>query len=229
MSKYLVIGGSSGIGEATVKALSNNGHSVVASYHQNQKQDTENVHYHQLNVLDENLDLSFIGDDLDGVVYCPGSIDLKPFKRFNPDDFLDDYKLQVLGAIKVLQSVHPLLRKSDNGSVVLISTVAVQTGFNFHSKVSSSKGALEGLTRALAAEFAPKVRVNAIAPSITDTPMAAQLLSTEDKKKANAERHPLKAVGQAENIARSIMYLLQDAKWTTGQILTLDGGISSIR
>lgn len=229
MSKYLVIGGSSGIGEATVQSLKEQGHSVIATYNNNPQQNSEDIEYHHLNVLDDSLDLSFVGEELDGLVYCPGSIDLKPFKRFDPKEFLEDYELQVLGAIKVLQQVHPKLRRSENGAVVLISTVAVQTGFNFHSKVSSSKGALEGLTRALAAEFAPKVRVNAIAPSITDTPMASQLLSSEEKIKANADRHPLKEVGAAQDMAKAICFLLTDAKWTTGQILTIDGGISSIK
>jgi NAD(P)-dependent dehydrogenase (short-subunit alcohol dehydrogenase family) len=129
----------------------------------------------------------------------------------------------------VLQSALPVLKKSDQASVLLFSTVAVQTGFNFHSQVAASKGAVEGLTRALAAEFAPKIRVNAIAPSITDTKIASRFLNTDDKKQANADRHPLKQIGQPEDIASLAAYLLSsEARWVTGQIYTIDGGISSL-
>lgn len=229
MSNYLVVGGSSGIGHSTAQLLKEKGHSVYATYNQNHCSDEENISYHHLNVLEDSIDLSFLPDELHGVVYCPGSIDLRPFKRFSSEDFLEDYKLQLVGAVKVLQDIYPKLRKSSNASVVLMSTVAVQTGFNFHSQVASSKGAVEGLTRSLAAEFAPKVRVNAVAPSITDTPLASQLLSSEDKVKANADRHPLKKIGSAEVMAKAIVHLLCDAEWTTGQIVKIDGGISSIK
>jgi len=124
----------------------------------------------------------------------------------------------------------PRLKKSENASIVLFSTVAVQTGFNFHSQVAVSKGAIEGLSRSLAAEFAPKIRVNAIAPSLTDTGLASKLLSSEEKKQANAERHPLKKIGTPKDIAEMAVFLLSEkANWITGQILHVDGGMSSIK
>lgn len=230
MKNFLIIGASSGIGKSLAKLLSDEGNHVIATYNSNVKEDEGNIRYQQYNVLDEGAELKNLPEQLDGFIYCPGSINLMPFKRIKPSDFKDDFELQVSGAIKVLQEILPLLQKSDTASVVFFSTVAVQNGFNFHSQVASSKGALEGLTRALAAEFAPNIRVNAIAPSLTDTPLASRLLNTEEKKVANAKRHPLQKIGTAAEIAATAAFLLSDnAAWMTGQILHPDGGISSLR
>ncbi len=230
MKNYVVIGGSSGIGKALAERLANEGHRVFGTYYQHETAGWGQLSFHPLNVLDEHLQLDFLPDQLDGLAYCPGTINLMPFHRIKPDDFLSDYQLQVIGAVKVLQAALPKLKKSGNASVVLFSTVAVQHGFNFHTQVSASKGALEGLTKALAAELAPTVRVNAIAPSITDTPLAGRLLNTDEKKHANAQRHPLKRVGQPEDIAAMASFLLGDhGNWITGQILTVDGGISALK
>ena len=137
--------------------------------------------------------------------------------------------MQTIGAIKVIQKLLQNL-KAGKGSIVLFSTVAVQQGFNFHSQVAVSKGAIEGLTRSLAAEFAPTIRVNCIAPSLTDTPLAGKLLSSDQKRDANAERHPLKRIGTSMDIANAVAYLLSDdSSWVTGQILKIDGGMSSIK
>jgi len=230
MKNYLVIGASSGIGAATATKLSAT-HKVYGTYCKNQPPaSTSNISFHQLNVLDENYDLSFLPDSLDGIVYCPGAINLKPFARINPNDFLEDYQLQVLGAIKMIQQCLPKLKNADSASIVLFSTVAVQTGFNFHSIVSSSKGAIEGLTKALSAEFAPKIRVNCIAPSITQTPLANAILGTPEKVEANAQRHPLKKVGTAQDIANAAVFLLtEQSAWVTGQIFHIDGGMSTIK
>ena len=163
-------------------------------------------------------------------VYCPGSIQLRPFGRIKPESFINDFELQVIGAIKVLHYVLPRLKASEHASVVFFSTVAVQTGFNFHSQLAVSKGAIEGLTRALAAEFSPNIRVNAIAPSLTDTPLAGKLLSSDEKKEANAMRHPLKKIGSPKNIADAALFLLtENSSWITGQIMHVDGGISTIK
>jgi NAD(P)-dependent dehydrogenase (short-subunit alcohol dehydrogenase family) len=230
MSNYLIVGASSGIGKAIAEDLAKAGHQIYGTFNKNACNSQENLQYHSLDVLSENYDLSFLPDKIDGIVYCPGSIVLKPFHRIKAEDFLSDYQLQTMGAIKTIQAVLPRLKESGNGSVVLFSTLAVQTGLNFHSLVASSKGALEGLTRALAAEFAPTVRVNCIAPSLTDTPLAGSLLNTEEKRLANAQRHPLKRIGTAEDISNLACFLLSDkSTWMTGQILHLDGGMSVIK
>lgn len=231
MKNYLVIGGSSGIGKALVDTLAAQNEQVFATFNENSTAgEAVNVNFQALNVMDETLDLSFLPDQLDGLVYCPGSINLKPFARLKPKAFVKDFELQVVGAIKVIQAVLPRLKKSESAAIVLFSTVAVQHGFNFHSQVSTSKGAIEGLTRALAAEFAPKIRVNCIAPSLTDTPLASKLLSTDEKKAANAQRHPLKKIGQAEDLAQMAAFLLSDkAGWVSGQVIAVDGGMSTLK
>lgn len=163
-------------------------------------------------------------------MYCPGTINLKSFSRIGPEEFIADYRLQLVGAVKVIQACLPKLKNAASSSVVLFSTVAVQTGFPFHSLVASSKGAVEGFTKALAAEFAPKIRVNCIAPSITDTPLAKNLLSSEEKKEASAQRHPLKRIGKPEDLAVLAEFLLSEkSSWITGQVLHIDGGISSLK
>ena len=231
MENYLIIGASSGIGKQLALQLANSGNRVYGTYFKNEMQsENERISYHPLNVTDETISLDFLPEELAGVVYCPGSIQLRPFERIKPQDFITDYNLQVIGAIKVLQQAASKLKQSEHASVVLFSTVAVQTGLPFHTQVSASKGAIEGFTKALAAEYAPKIRVNCIAPSLTDTPLAASLLNTDQKKEANALRHPLKRVGSAEDIANLAEFLLsQKSSWITGQIMHVDGGISSLK
>ncbi len=231
MKNYLIIGGSSGIGMALAYQLASAGHQVWATYNQSEVQSQySNLQYHHLNVLDENLDMSFLPEKLDGLVYCPGSINLKPFHRLKPDAFVADFQLQVLGAIKSIQASLKPLKAVEQSSIVFFSTVAVQSGFNFHSQVAVSKGAIEGLARSLAAEFAPKIRVNCIAPSLTDTPLASKLLSTDEKRAANAQRHPLKRIGTAQDIAETAAFLLSEkSSWISGQILHVDGGMSVLK
>ncbi|MFY8036951.1 MAG: SDR family NAD(P)-dependent oxidoreductase [Cyclobacteriaceae bacterium] len=231
MASILIIGSSSGIGQALAKQLIAEGHQVYGTYNKTSIASADGfAHVQALNVLDENPDFSFLPDTLDGVVYCPGSVVLKPFARIKPEDFVADYQLQLVGAVKAIQACLPKLKNAANPSIVLFSTVAVQTGFNFHSLVASSKGAVEGFTKALAAELAPKVRVNCIAPSITDTPLASALLSSDEKKEANAQRHPLKKIGQPEDLANLASFLLSEkSSWITGQILHADGGMSSLK
>lgn len=231
MKNYLVIGASSGIGKQLAQDLKDAGHNVYATYNTNPVTTTEpGLEYHALNVLDDALNLDFLPDQLNGLVYCPGSINLKPFSRIRPEQFMEDFNLQVVGAVKVIQQALPKLKAATNASIVLFSTVAVQSGFNFHTQVATSKGAIEGLTRSLAAELAPRIRVNCIAPSLTDTPLASKLLSTDEKKEANGQRHPLKRIGYPQDIADMAAFLLSEkAGWITGQVMHVDGGMSALK
>ncbi|MAY84911.1 MAG: oxidoreductase [Flavobacteriales bacterium] len=228
MKNILIVGASSGIGKEIAKQFLNleDYNLILAS---RSKPDLEgDFQYRELDVMGEvDLDLP---DELHGLVYAPGSINLKPFHRLNEEDFLNDFQLNTIGAVKVIQTALKSLKNSKNASIVLFSTVAVGNGLSFHTSVSSAKGALEGLGRALSAELAPHIRVNMIAPSLTDTPLAERLLSSDEKRKANAERHPLKKIGTTSDIANAARYLLTDeSAWTTGQTLTIDGGLSVIR
>lgn len=232
MKNYVVIGGSSGIGEAVVTQLANEGNKVWATFCAKNIStlSTPNVSYHHLNVMEEDFDLSWMPDVVDGFVYAPGAINLLPFGRLKVEKVNADFHLQVLGAVQTLQLAIPHLKRAEQPSVVLYSTVAVQMGFNFHSQVAIAKGAIEGLTRSLAAEFAPKIRVNAIAPSITNTPLANKFLSSPEKMEANAKRHPMQRVGEAKDIAEMTVFLLNStSKWMTGQIINVDGGITQIK
>jgi len=226
----LIVGASSGIGRQSAIQLAAEGQRVYGTFNKRPIESEMNISYHPLNILDDNPDFSFLPTQLDALLYCPGSISLRPFGRIKPEDFVSDFQLQVGGAIKSIQAALPMLKNSEAPTIVLFSTVAVQLGLGFHSQVATSKGAIEGLCRALAAEFAPKIRVNCIAPSLTDTSLAAGLLNSAEKKEANAQRHPLKKIGQPEDIANLACFLVSDkSAWMTGQILHLDGGIGVLR
>jgi 3-oxoacyl-[acyl-carrier protein] reductase len=229
MSKtYLLIGGSYGIGSNIIDELPADASIIVAS-RTNEGLTGKNVTHIPFDVLQDNLPIDQIPGVIDGFVYCPGSINLRPFKGLKPEAFTADFSINVMGAVKTLQQVQPLLVASEQASVVLFSTVAVQTGMPFHSSVAASKGALEGLGRSLAAEWAPKVRVNVIAPSITDTPLANRFLNNEAKQEKAALRHPLKRIGTTRDVAQLAAFLLSEkSSWMTGQVLGLDGGMSAI-
>lgn len=231
MQNYFIIGASSGIGQTVAHQLADSGHRVYGSYNSTPVASSHaHISYHHVDILEESLCFDFLPEVLSGVVYCPGSIHLRPFARIAPADFARDYQLQVIGAIKTIQAVASRLKASNHASIILFSTVAVQVGLPFHTQVSASKGAIEGLTKALAAEYAPKIRVNCIAPSLTDTPLSAALLNTEQKREANAQRHPLKRIGTTVDIANMVEFLLsQKGSWITGQIMHVDGGISTLK
>lgn len=227
---YIVVGGSSGIGLELTRQLSESGnHVTVLSRSEGELSTLNHVTHIPYDVTSDSApDLSL--ETIDGFAYCPGTINLKPFHGLKLDDFQMDFEVNVKGAIKTLQPIVKQLKKQGNASIVFFSTVAVQQGMPFHSSVAASKGALEGLTRSLAAELAPHVRVNCIAPSVTDTPLASRILSSEEKKEASGKRHALNRVGTATEVAQLAAFLLSDESgWMTGQIIGLDGGMSAIR
>jgi len=230
MRNYVIIGGSSGIGLELVNILEKNGANIIATYNNNIVQDRKNVKYLKLDVKTDVLNLDDFPEEIHGLAYCPGSINLKPFHRFKDEDFIDDFKLQVLGATKIIKLLLPKIKKSKDSSILLFSTVAVQAGLSFHSQVSISKGAIEGLTRSLAAELSPTIRVNAIAPSLTKTNLANRFLNTQEKIDQQSEKNPLNKLGDAKDIAEAGLYLLTPkSSWVTGQILHVDGGYSIIK
>jgi NAD(P)-dependent dehydrogenase (short-subunit alcohol dehydrogenase family) len=173
----------------------------------------------------------FLPETLNGLVYCPGTINLKPFNRLTESDFMNDFQVNVLGAVKIIQSALPNLKKGNPASVVLFSTVASKVGMNFHASVAASKSAIEGLARSLAAEYArDQIRFNVVAPSVTNTPLAEFLLNSEKKVEAAIQRHPIKKIGDPQDMAETVEFLLSEkSSWITGQTMQVDGGLSSLK
>lgn len=224
----LLIGGNSGIGLATAKLLQAQGNSLIAAARTAGPLEELGIPVQPFDAF--NPGALTLPPTLDGFVYFPGSITLKPFHRLTADDFMNDYRINCLGAVSTLQAALPALKAAESASVVMFSTVAVAQGMPFHASISAAKGAVEGLVLSLASELAPKIRINAIAPSLTDTPLAGNLLNSDAKKEASAKRHPLQQVGDADDVAKLVAFLLSDtSKFFTGQILRPDGGLSSVR
>ncbi|MCA6365369.1 MAG: SDR family oxidoreductase [Bacteroidetes bacterium] len=231
MSKRIVAiaGATSGIGLELCKMLLAEGNEVV-SLSRSEQHELPGVIHTQIDWSNQASESVQLPDRIDGAVYLPGSIILKPFHRFTAAEWEQEIQLNFMGAVRFLQAVYPALKTSENASAVLMSTVAVQTGMPFHASVAATKGAVEGLARSLAAEWAPAIRVNVVAPSLTDTPLAARLLASPEKREAAAKRHPLQRIGSASDIAACIRFLLSpDAAWMTGQIIRPDGGMSSVK
>ncbi len=226
MSKVVVIGGTSGIGKSFVETYHSSYSIQTISRSENS---VKFVEHSVCDVLENTLPQ--IDDPIQGIVYLPGSIALKPFKSLKTEHFISDFQINVIGAVNVLKAYESNLKAYDGvSSVVLFSTVAVQKGMAFHASIASAKGAIEGLTRSLAAEWSPQVRVNCIAPSIVDTPLASRLLRTDKQREASAARHPLQRIGTAYEMAHTIDFLLSDkSSWMTGQVISVDGGMSAIQ
>ncbi len=230
MKTFLIAGGTSGIGLETAKLLGVNDRVIVLGRENKNIRSNPNLVFIFTDVTKSSDEYPQISEPLNGIVYCPGTINLKPFRSLKPGDFQNDLEINFLGAVKVISKYLPNLKAAGKSGIVLFSTVAVQTGMPYHASIASAKGAVEGLTRSLAAEFAPDIRVNCIAPSITNTPLAEKLLNSEAKLKASEDRHPLKRIGNAEEIAELTVFLLSDKSgFITGQIIKTDGGISSLK
>jgi 3-oxoacyl-[acyl-carrier protein] reductase len=228
----IIIGGTKGIGRATAELLNSQGARVtVIARNQPGKALPEGINLILKDVVNDEIDEEDIPEVIDGLVYCPGTINLKPFKSISEQQYLDEFQINALGAVKVIKSALKGLKKSTSSpGIVLFSTVAVTQGMPFHASIAMAKGAVEGLTRSLAAELAPSVRVNCIAPSLTDTSLAEKLLASPERADAAAGRHPLKRIGNADEMAAMVRFLLsEEAGWISGQIVHVDGGLSSLR
>jgi 3-oxoacyl-[acyl-carrier protein] reductase len=228
MKNILLIGGSYGIGLALAKELQYENKVFIAS-RTNETIKDMNVTHIPFDATTDILDTSQLPEVIDGLVYCPGSINLRPFRGLKPESFELDLQVNFISLVKVIQSVLPNLTGANQSSIVLFSSVAASMGMPFHTSVAAAKGAIEGFAKALAAEYAPKIRVNVIAPSLTDTPLAEKFLSSDDKKEKSAQRHPLKRVGTPEDMAQMASFLLSEkSSWISGQIFHVDGGMSTL-
>lgn len=232
MKNIVIAGGSKGIGEELTNRLASEGNQVWVYARDSHNLELQSgIHFTSIDFSSHEEGLPDLPEVIDALIYCPGSINLAPFHRIKISSFTDDLQINFLGAVRCIQACLPGLKKSESASVVLFSTVAVQTGMPFHSSIASAKGAIEGLTKSLSAEYASAgIRFNAIAPSLTDTPLASKLLSSPEKKEASAKRHPLGRYGSTSDIASAAQFLVSDSStWVTGQILAVDGGMGSLR
>ena len=226
MNKIIIVGGSRGIGKEIINDLVDDNLIINLSRNKPELTHTNLTHYN-LDVLSSDLpDL----EDVSSVIYCPGSINLKPIGRISLDEFREDFEINVIGAVKVIQKYLPILKKSNNASILLFSTVATKLGMPYHSTVAASKSAIDGLVKTLGAELAPKIRVNAIAPTITKTDLASKLLRNEKVIENMIERHPLKKILMPEEVSKMAKFLIsKNASSISGQIFNLDAGIVSFK
>ena len=228
MKNILLIGGSYGNGLSIAKELQNENKVFIAS-RTNENIAGMNVTHIPFDALTDTLDTTQLPEVIHGFVYCPGSINLRPFRGLKIETFEADMQINFISMVKVIQSILPNLNAAEQSSIVLFSSIAASMGMPFHTSVAAAKGAIEGFAKALAAEYAPKIRVNVIAPSLTDTPLAEKFLSNEEKKEKSGLRHPLKRVGTTEDMAQMASFLLSDkSSWISGQIFHVDGGMSTL-
>lgn len=224
MSKILIVGGSKGIGHELLKLISIDEECINIS---RTDPNVAGVDHYKLDVMTDDLpDISGI----DTLVYCPGSITLKPIGSLKESDFLNDYKINVLGAVRLIKKYLPVIKKQVNSSILLFSTVAVGQGMPFHSSIAIAKAGVEALSKSLAAELAPTVRVNCIAPSIVDTDLASGILRSDKSREKVATRHPLKKILTPVEIAETARFLISPkASGITGQIIGVDAGLSTLK
>lgn len=238
MAHFLIFGGSGGIGASLARRLVSSGHTVHLTGRDGAKLSALaqelGATYTQGDVREDGHISKAVADAgpvLNGLAYCIGTINLKPVLRLTDADFLNDYTVNALTAVKAVQAALPALKAADNtSSILFFSTIAVAQGFASHASISMAKGAIEGLTRALSAELAPKIRVNAIAPSLTETPLAANLVSNPAIAQGIAALHAIPRLGTVDDISALGALLLSDqSSWITGQVMAVDGGRSRAR
>ncbi|MDA8626105.1 SDR family oxidoreductase [Flavobacteriaceae bacterium] len=226
MNKIIIVGGSRGIGKEIINELVDD--NMIINLSRNKPELTHtNLTHHNIDILTGDLPEL---EDVSSLIYCPGSINLKPISRISLDEFREDFEINVIGAIKAIQKYLPCLKKSNDASILLFSTVATKLGMPYHSSVAASKSAIDGLVKTLGAELAPKIRVNAIAPTITKTDLASKLLRNEKVIENMIERHPLKKILMPEEVSKMAKFLVsEDASSISGQIFNLDAGIVSFK
>lgn len=227
---YLLVGASSGIGAQVLRQLQERGAHVHAWGRQSLEGQVTRWKYWDV-LSGEPAPADSLPDVLHGLAYMPGNIPLKPFHRTALPDFQQTMNLNLLGAVQSIQAALPALKNAGGASVVLMSTVAARVGMPFHSSIASAKAALEGLTLSLASEYAAQqIRFNAVAPSLTNTPLAGSLLASPEKVEASGKRHPLGRVGEASEPASVVRFLLDpESSWVTGQIWGVDGGMAHLK
>ena len=226
MRNILVIGGSKGIGKAIITNLVEENHVYNVSRTSTDFSHNNLTHF-SLDILTDELPEI---DKIDTLIYCPGSINLKPISRLKLEEFRDDFEINVVGAVKTIQKYLPKLKEGNSPNILLFSTVASKLGMPFHASVAAAKSAVEGLTKSLGAELAPTIRINAIAPTVTDTDLASKLLRNDRMIENITERHPLKKYLQPKEVADLATFLTSDkAKSISGQIFELDCGIVSFK
>lgn len=227
MKTFLLIGGSTGIGYSLTHELLESGNKVLMASRNVPDIEHVNFTHYAFDVLQDDFSLLTTLGPLDGLIYLPGSIALKPLGMLKEEDFRSDMELNFFSLVKTVKTVANQLNQG--ASLLFFSSVAATTGMPFHTSIAAAKSAIEGFAKALAAENAPKWRVNVIAPSLTDTPLAGRLLSNDKKRELIAEKHPLKRVGSAQEIAQMAHFLISDkAGWITGQVIGIDGGKSTL-
>jgi 3-oxoacyl-[acyl-carrier protein] reductase len=227
MNTFLFAGASSAIAHQAAQLLQAKGNKVIGI-----STKSSNYNYDAFYQIEKYDFGSFpnIDAELSGIVYFPGTINLKPFNRLTAAEFTNDLSINALGAVAFTQTYLTHLKKVSASSIVFISTVAVSTGLPFHSSISMAKGAIEGLTKALAAELAPSIRVNCVAPSLVNTPLGDKFVNTPEKLEAMQKRNPLRKVGEALDVANAIVFLLgNESAWISGQTLAVDGGMSNLK
>lgn len=226
MRTVVIIGGSKGIGKAIAQKLLPS-HYIINISRSVPEYSHEHLTHYSCDILNDELPAL---EKADGLIYCPGSINLKPINRLSLDDFREDFEINVLGAVKSIQTYLPILKKGIQPAILLFSTVAAKLGMPFHASIATSKAGVEGLVKSLGAEMAPHIRINAIAPTVTDTDLAAKLLRNEKMIENITDRHPLKKFLKPDEVADMAEFLLSDKSASiSGQIFELDCGIVTFK